>query len=104
MSDIPNPFAPFDVFFKNAIKVERKPALRPLKKLFSKKLAKRLFGKPFAKYARSEIQSQPELARPIIKSKRPSLVLGWAKSADEVKEAQRLRFKVFAEEMGANLP
>ena len=104
MSDIPNPFAPFDVFFKNTIKVERKPALRPLKKLFSKKLAKRLFGKPFAKYARSEIQSQPELARPIIKSKRPSLVLGWAKSADEVREAQRLRFKVFAEEMGANLP
>jgi len=31
------------------------------------------------------------------------LVVSWAKHADEVKQAQRLRFKVFADEMGARL-
>jgi putative hemolysin len=50
------------------------------------------------------LQSTPELDRPLAKSKRPTLMVSWAKSEDEVKEAQRLRFKVFAEEMGADLP
>ncbi|MBU3575766.1 GNAT family N-acetyltransferase [Polynucleobacter sp. UK-Mo-2m-Kol15] len=30
--------------------------------------------------------------------------MSWASNANEIKEAQRLRYKVFAEEMGANLP
>ena len=34
---------------------------------------------------------------------RGPLVVSWAKHADEVKQAQRLRFKIFAEEMGARL-
>jgi len=33
----------------------------------------------------------------------PVLSVGWARHADEVAEAQRLRYKVFAEEMGARL-
>jgi len=103
MSDMPNPFAPFDVFFKNTIMVKRKKKLLPLKKLLSKKIAKRLFGKAFAQGSRAELQSAPEVARPIIKAKRPALQVSWAKDAGEVKEAQRLRFKVFAEEMGATL-
>lgn len=34
----------------------------------------------------------------------PSLVISWARHQDEVEEAQRLRYKVFVEEMGAVLP
>lgn len=34
----------------------------------------------------------------------PSLVISWARHQDEVEEAQRLRYKVFVEEMGACLP
>jgi putative hemolysin len=103
MSDMPNPFAPFDVFFKNTTKVKRKKKLLPLKKLLSKKIAKRLFGKAFAQGSRAELQSAPEVARPIIKAKRPALQISWAQNGGEVREAQRLRFKVFAEEMGASL-
>ena len=33
-----------------------------------------------------------------------ALTVSWARHQDEVEEAQRLRFKVFAEEMGAALP
>ncbi|WP_433915512.1 GNAT family N-acetyltransferase [Polynucleobacter corsicus] len=38
------------------------------------------------------------------KPKRPALQITWASNASEIKEAQRLRYKVFAEEMGAKLP
>ena len=34
----------------------------------------------------------------------PSLIISWARHQDEVEEAQRLRYKVFVEEMGASLP
>ena len=34
---------------------------------------------------------------------RSSIEVSWAKHQDEVREAQRLRFDVFATEMGANL-
>ncbi|QWD97621.1 GNAT family N-acetyltransferase [Polynucleobacter sp. MG-6-Vaara-E2] len=39
----------------------------------------------------------------VAKVKKPAFKIEWATSAIEVKEAQRLRYKVFAEEMGANL-
>jgi putative hemolysin len=39
----------------------------------------------------------------IPKVERASLVVSWAKHADEVRAAQRLRFNVFAQEMGARL-
>ena len=40
---------------------------------------------------------------PIPKVEQGGLVVSWAKHTDEVRQAQRLRFKVFAEEMGARL-
>ena len=103
MSDMPNPFAPFDVFFKSTATVERVKKLRPIKKLLSKKTAKRYLERLLPSVPRSELQSTPEVARPVIKSKRPALQISWAKNAGEIQEAQRLRFKVFAEEMGATL-
>lgn len=39
-----------------------------------------------------------------VRTQNPSLIISWARHQDEVEEAQRLRFKVFVEEMGASLP
>ncbi len=104
MSDIPNPIAAFEIFsFKKEKKVFA-PKSNPFKKL-SKKLAKKLFGKKFATKARAQIaaaQVTPTVS-PIVKPKKPAFQIEWAQSPSEVKEAQRLRYKVFAEEMGANL-
>lgn len=47
----------------------------------------------------SDVQNQPV---PAING-RSSIEVAWAKHQDEVREAQRLRFDVFATEMGANL-
>ena len=38
------------------------------------------------------------------KTSKPIIEVGWAKHQDEVREAQRLRYEVFANEMGARLP
>jgi putative hemolysin len=109
MSDIPNPLGAFDIFnsrFEEKFKKEKKSRAKAFKKLFSKKITKKLFGKKFATKARSELALQEEIIaeKRIEKPKRPALQISWASNASEVKEAQRLRYKVFAEEMGANLP
>ena len=104
MSDIPNPIAAFEIFsFKKEKKISTLKS-NPIKKL-SKKLAKKLFGKKFATKARAQLAAAEvtPTASPIAKSKRPAFQIEWASSLNEVKEAQRLRYKVFAEEMGANL-
>jgi len=41
---------------------------------------------------------------PPAQSARAALVVSWARHHDEVRQAQRLRYKVFANEMGARLP
>jgi len=46
---------------------------------------------------RTDFQPQPLLAP-------AALEVTWARHLDEVREAQRLRFEVFAGEMGATLP
>lgn len=109
MSDIPNPLGAFDIFnsrFEEKFKKEKKSRAKAFKKLFSKKITKKLFGKKFATKTRSELALQKEIIaeKRIEKTKRPALQISWASNASEVKEAQRLRYKVFAEEMGANLP
>jgi putative hemolysin len=38
------------------------------------------------------------------RAKRPSLTVGFAHGQSEILDAQRLRYRVFAGEMGANLP
>ena len=104
MSDIPNPIGAFEIFSFRKEKKLSTSKLNPIKKL-SKKFAKKLFGKKFATKARADFaatQITPAVA-PVTKSKRPAFQIEWASSISEVKEAQRLRYKVFAEEMGANL-
>jgi putative hemolysin len=104
MSDIPNPIGAFEIFSLKKEKQISTPKSNPIKKL-SKKLAKKLFGKKFATKARAQLavaEVAPSVS-PIVKSKKPAFQIEWANSLSEVKEAQRLRYKVFAEEMGANL-
>ncbi len=109
MSEIPNPLGAFDIFnsrFEGKPKKNKKSKTEAIKKLFSKKIAKKLFGKKFATRARAElaIHEPAVLEKTIAKPKRPAFQISWASNASEIKEAQRLRYKVFAEEMGANLP
>jgi putative hemolysin len=47
-----------------------------------------------------EVHSGAEKRR----AKRPSLAVGFARTPSDILEAQRLRYRVFAGEMGANLP
>lgn len=108
MSDIPNPLGAFDIFnsrFEGNFKKSKKSKTEAIKKL-SKKFAKKLFGKKFATRARSDLDIQAPVApeKMIAKVKRPAFQITWASNASEIKEAQRLRYKVFAEEMGAKLP
>ncbi len=104
MSEIPNPLAAFDIFTSKV--KNKKNKARGLKKLLSKKLAKKLFGKTFATNTRAELAKVEEVLPEKIhsKPKKPSFEIAWASTANEIKEAQRLRYKVFAEEMGAHLP
>ena len=109
MSDIPNPLAAFDLFngrFQKNPNKEKASKAKAIKKLFSKKIAKKLFGKKFALRARNDVLATEPVAneKAISKPKRPAFQISWASSPNEVKEAQRLRYKVFAEEMGASLP
>ena len=109
MSDIPNPLAAFDLFsgrFQKNSNKEKASKAGAIKKLFSKKIAKKLFGKKFALRARNDVLATEPVAneKAISKPKRPAFQISWASSPNEVKEAQRLRYKVFAEEMGASLP
>jgi len=104
MSDIPNPIGAFEIFVP---KEKRKAKLQKnlsLKKL-SKKLAKRLFGKKFATKPRAHLikHVSPAIEQPLSKPKKASFQIAWASNSNEIKEAQRLRYKVFANEMGANL-
>ena len=45
-------------------------------------------------------QTQSQLSR----QKKKQFVMGVARTEDEIREAQRLRYRVFVEEMGARLP
>ena len=47
-------------------------------------------------------QNQDENTRNFVS--KPAIEVSWAKHQDEVREAQRLRYQVFANEMGARLP
>lgn len=106
MSDIPNPIGAFDIFLRKKDLKIHSSKKDTLKKL-SKKLAKKLFGKKFATKARAELSISEESSsvKPVakVKVKKAAFQITWAANDIEVKEAQRLRYKVFAEEMGATL-
>jgi putative hemolysin len=104
MSDIPNPIGAFEIFSPKKKKDPSQSKLTPFKKL-SKKFAKKLFGKKFATKTRAQLSGVEEvnIIPQLVKAKKPAFQIVWSSSANEVKEAQRLRYKVFADEMGATL-
>jgi putative hemolysin len=104
MSDIPNPIGAFEIFTPKKEKKLKLKGGSSLRKL-SKKIAKKLFGKNFTVKTRAQLIGKKEIAvvEKIAKPKKSTFQIQWASSPSEVKEAQRLRYKVFAEEMGANL-
>ena len=104
MSDIPNPIGSFEIFTPKKVKALKRNKPNPLQKL-SKKIAKKLFGKKFVTKTRAELKEvDTGPAIQINKPKKAAFQIIWASTPGEIKEAQRLRYKVFAEEMGANLP
>ncbi len=104
MADIPNPIGAFEIFSPKKQKKLKNKRNNSLKAL-SKKLAKKLFGKKFASRSRIQLSALQESAvtKKIKKTKKPHFKIEWASTENEIKEAQRLRYKVFAEEMGAKL-
>ena len=110
MPDIPNPFSALDHLFinqRNAKSSEPiKPwadKLNPLKKFFSIK-ADSETAKSVDEQAVDKKQDHKHVPELLGKTKRAPFKVSWAMHADEIKEAQRLRYKVFAEELGARLP
>jgi putative hemolysin len=108
MSDIPNPIRAFEIFAPKKDRVKNNSKTQSLKKL-TKKLAKKLFGKKFATKGRTQLSvadtksTEKPLTQSLTKIKKAAFQITWASNINEVKEAQRLRYKVFAEEMGATL-
>ena len=103
MSDIPNPIGSFEIFTPKKVKKLKEGKSSTFKKL-SKQVAKKLFGKKFVTKTRSELRTADIIpAAQLEKPKKPAFKIIWASTPGEIKEAQRLRYKVFAEEMGANL-
>jgi len=73
--------------------------LFPLKKKAkSKKRLKRM------KALRKTLAEQPVVTQPVRAAKQSPIQVYVARDSSEIKEAQRLRYRVFAEEMGASLP
>ncbi len=115
MNEIPNPFNSLNLKSssfaeKVTLTISKKfsniPDLKIFNEIFpnlSKKLKKK---KKKELKAREKLGLTPSLIQaPAVKTK-PSnpIKVSWARHLDEVREAQKLRYKVFAKEMGANLP
>ena len=58
---------------------------------------------PKGLFRRSDSRLHGASHPPVPQIERGGLSVSWAKHTDEVRQAQRLRFKVFAQEMGARL-
>lgn len=104
MSDIPNPIGAFEIFSPKKERKLKTSKTQALKKL-TKKFAKKLFGKKFATKSRAQVTTAEHVIpqKPLAKAKKAAFQITWASNSNEIKEAQRLRYKVFAEEMGAKL-
>jgi putative hemolysin len=108
MSDIPNPFSALDNLLNSYQKpnlAEWKSKMAPLKKFLSSKLDQRK-KVILANQDQGVLSSnkRDEESPAIVRPKKTAFSIQWAHHDDEIKEAQRLRYKVFAEEMGARLP
>jgi putative hemolysin len=129
MNELPNPFESLSYFGDSfTVRISNKfsnlKKLKKLHKLFPKLVKKSSYKTKKSKLAAesvvSTIQTRPDITQnitekvtqkintvetPTVKTKAANPIqVTWARHLDQVKEAQQLRYQVFAEEMGANLP
>jgi putative hemolysin len=99
MRELPNPLSLFtESLTKNkTIKKTMSERIAPLQKILQEKMGRLQINE------RAQVKSKPVEAPAIQTTKASPISVTWARHQDEVKEAQRLRYKVFAEEMGARL-
>ena len=99
MRELPNPLSLFtESLTKNkTIKKTMSERIAPLQKILQEKMGRLQINE------RAQAQSKPVEAPAVQTTKASPISVTWARHQDEVKEAQRLRYKVFAEEMGARL-
>ena len=101
MRELPNPWSSLtDALTKNkSDKKTLSERIAPLHKILQEKMIRL---KPKADDSANNSASKQE-APAVHTNKQNPISLSWARHQDEVREAQRLRYKVFAEEMGARL-
>lgn len=99
MRELPNPLSLFtESLTKNkTIKKTMSERIAPLQKILQEKMGRLQINE------RAQIKSKTVEAPAVQTTKASPISVTWARHQDEVKEAQRLRYKVFAEEMGARL-
>lgn len=99
MRELPNPLSLFtESLTKNkTIKKTMSERIAPLQKILHEKMWRLQINE------RAQAQSKTVEAPAVQTTKASPISVTWARHQDEVKEAQRLRYKVFAEEMGARL-
>lgn len=101
MKDLPNPWLSLTDSLTKPSLVKTIMKKNPFKKIFKEKIARLLPVKSL-----KNPNAQVEIGAPAVHSnsaKQSPISISWARHQDEVREAQRLRYKVFAEEMGATL-
>jgi putative hemolysin len=98
MSDLPNPLSSItDSFFNKNNKKTMSERISPIHQIIKEKISR-------IQQNSSSVKAGKKVEAPTVQtSKAAPISVSWARHLDEVKEAQRLRYKVFAEEMGANL-
>jgi putative hemolysin len=98
MSDLPNPLSSItDSFFNKNNKKTMSERISPIHQIIKEKISR-------IQQNSSSVKAGKKVEAPAVQtSKAAPISVSWARHLDEVKEAQRLRYKVFAEEMGANL-
>jgi putative hemolysin len=101
MKDLPNPWLSLTGSLTKPSLVKALIKKNPFHKIIQEKIA-RLIPVKYSAASSSRI----EMAAPAVHTDSPKqspISISWARHQDEVREAQRLRYKVFAEEMGATL-
>lgn len=101
MKDLPNPWLSLTGSLTKPSLVKTLMNKNPIHKIIQEKIARLIPAK-----SSQRLDAQIEMAAPAVhtdSAKQSPISISWARHQDEVREAQRLRYKVFAEEMGATL-
>lgn len=102
MREIPNPWSSLTSTLSNSSEKKKlSDRIAPLQKILQEKMAR--LNPKNNKSQKSGADASKVEAPAIQTNKQNPISLSWARHQDEVREAQRLRYKVFAEEMGARL-